>query len=496
MPAEQDFPGDRELLSKLYAAARRNRTDVEARLALSKVLHAAKRPAPARRHALRAGELVPADSPAAVAIGEWLFHVGEFAAARRLLEGALDRVQTDADALCTLSALRHRDGETEAARRILLRSAEIKPISPPRRIQPRRPTVMRIRSVEHSFYGILRDPKTDRYKRRLKDGHFSIKNLVNKLRLNIYVASVSGDNLLACEDLPPFRLVINSVSCADLNPGALQRIDQFLARFPGIPVINPPSKVLATTRAQNARRLGALKDVRFPRTEIFCNDGLPGEVADRLEARGFGYPLIVRLPGTQTGDSMSKEDTREALMQRLAETPAGVHLYAIEYIDCRDRKGFFHKTRAFFIDGVFFPVANLTSDHWQIHSADRYRVMSENLPSRRAEMRYLRDPEAHLGTRVYSALHEIARTIDLDFFGIDFTVGPDGRLLVFEVNAAMRHNFDHAQTFPYTRPHLDRISSAFDLLVHRRLAETPGDYWSTIHRRASEDRQARARLFP
>ena len=482
MAAEQDVDHTLVPLAQAYAAVRRDRTDAGACLILSKVLALSGRLAASRRHGLRAGALAPARSELAIDIGEWLFEIGEFDSARRILEPALASTPTDAGALGTLSALRQRDGDTDAARHALWESAELKPISAPRHHRPHQPSVLRIRCVENSFYGILKDGRTGRHKRRLKDGHFSVKSLIDKKRVNLFIASVAGDNLLNHNDLPPFRLAINSVSCADLNPDGLQRIDRFLARFPHIPVINQPRKVLATTRAQNARRLGELDGVRFPRTEMFRNDAAPNDVADRLEQRGFGYPLIVRLPGTQTGDSMSREDSRADLMKRLAETARGVDLYAIEYIDCRDRWGLFHKTRAFFIDGVFYPVANLTSDHWQIHSSDRYRVMTRNVASRRAELRYLRDPEAHLGGRVFGALHQIARTIDLDFFGIDFTTDRDGRVLVFEANAAMRHNYEHAQAFPYTRAHLDRVSDAFDRMVHRRLAEAFNGDGSVIGR--------------
>ena len=68
------------------------------------------------------------------------------------------------------------------------------------------------------------------------------------------------------------------------------------------------------------------------------------------------------------------------------------------------------------------------------------------------------------------ALHRISEVTSLDFFGIDFCVLPDDRLLVFEANAAMRHNFDHVAAFPYTKPHLDRISTAFTNMVLRRIA--------------------------
>jgi hypothetical protein len=97
--------------------------------------------------------------------------------------------------------------------------------------------------------------------------------------------------------------------------------------------------------------------------------------------------------------------------------------------------------------------------------------MSSTPSTQEDEKRYLQDPEAYLGPKAFRALHAIRDAIGLDFFGIDFTLDPEGNVLVFEANAAMRHNFDHAANFPYTRPYLERISEAFANMVDRRAVE-------------------------
>lgn len=85
------------------------------------------------------------------------------------------------------------------------------------------------------------------------------------------------------------------------------------------------------------------------------------------------------------------------------------------------------------------------------------------------EKSFLNNPLSYLGSENFNKLCKIRDLIGLDFFGIDFTILPDGKLFIFELNAAMRHNFDHAKNFPYTEPHLKRISEAFDTMVQRRL---------------------------
>jgi hypothetical protein len=53
------------------------------------------------------------------------------------------------------------------------------------------------------------------------------------------------------------------------------------------------------------------------------------------------------------------------------------------------------------------------------------------------EAGFLDDPEAALGARAWAALCQAGRRIDLDYCGMDFTVRPDGTVLVFEANATM-----------------------------------------------------------
>ncbi|OZH55902.1 hypothetical protein AFK68_01615 [Hydrocoleum sp. CS-953] len=84
-----------------------------------------------------------------------------------------------------------------------------------------------------------------------------------------------------------------------------------------------------------------------------------------------------------------------------------------------------------------------------------------------AEKSFLGDPYSYFGAENFNKLYQIRDLVGLDFFGIDLTILPDGTLFIFELNAAMRHNFDHAKNFPYTEPHLKRISHAFNAMVQK-----------------------------
>ncbi|MEO0999806.1 MAG: tetratricopeptide repeat protein [Pseudomonadota bacterium] len=455
-------------LSAAYSAVRAAPKDAEARLRLAASLLPRRRPDLVQRHAERAAALAPEDWAEAPRLGDILFKSGGFETAARVLSGVLQRDPNEVGALRTLSAFLSAQDEPERARAFLIRAARRDPYQAAGRIERAKPTILRVRAVENSWYGILRDKGTGLYKRRMKGGHLSVKALIEKPEFNLIVANLAGDVLPPVEGLPPVDVIVNTVACPDLAGASLVNVGRYIERFPGVPVINRPETVLETTRAKNAERLGALEGVRFPRTEALTNDAPPKEMLPRVEALGLGYPLILRVAGTQTGETLALLPDRDEVRDYIEEAEPGAKLYAIEYIDCRGRTGFFHKTRAFFIDGTFHAVANLTSDDWQIHSGDRYRVMSTNAATRREEKRYLANPERYLGQDAYAALHRVRDAIGLDFFGIDFTVTPAGELVIFEANAAMRHNYDHAGAFPYTRPHLDRISAAFNRMVHAR----------------------------
>ncbi|MEM7062311.1 MAG: hypothetical protein AAF572_04010 [Cyanobacteria bacterium P01_B01_bin.77] len=422
----------------------------------------------ARQYAKIAAKHATPDWQHLESLGIVLFQLSRFSAARRVLIQASQAGPLGVKALKILAALYHRAGETENARRCIAAVVELDAISGPSHLHPHRPNILRLRSVEKSYFGIKTNQKTGFRYCWLKGGHFSTKNLMNRDRFNIYAATIFGDSPIGPDALPDVDLVVNGVSCPDLDPVGLNNVEAFLENFPEMPVINPPCKVRRTTRAENARRLGVLPHVILPQTELFLLEGPASAIAAQVDATGLRYPVIVRHRGTQTGKTVEKIGNRQALVEWISAQPPGTEAYVIAFIDCRWQDGYYHKSRVFFIDGELFPVASLSSDSWQIHSGDRYRIMSSTLSTQADEQRFLQDPAAYLGQKAFDALHAIRDTIELDFFGIDFTLDSEGNVIVFEANAAMRHNFDHAENFPYTRPHLERVSEAFAAMVERR----------------------------
>ena len=405
-------------------------------------------------------------------MGVRYFQIGSLDRAEWALRNSLSKNPSNGDALRYLSALLHEKGDEDAAARALSAASNSNPIMAPPYHSIDKPTVFRLRSTEKSYQGITWNAALNLNETGLRRGHFSTRALIDHRRINLYTADFHGNNLIAHADRINCDLLVNTVSCPDLKMGPLNEINQWLRKFPSIPVINKPEMVMRTTRIENAKRLGALDGILFPKTIKFSSANTLDEIQNQIRAGNLAYPILMREAGTQTGKSVflvaSDDDLAEAVNGAASERLTD--LYAIQYIDCRNENGYYKKLRAFFIDGNFYPVANLTSDHWQIHSADRYRVMDKLEDAQKEERAYLSDPWGYLGPDRMRALAEISHVVGLDFFGIDFFPHRSGETVIFEANAAMRHNFDHADNFAYTRPFLETISNAFMTMIEQRIA--------------------------
>ena len=119
--------------------------------------------------------------------------------------------------------------------------------------------------------------------------------------------------------LPPHQVVFNAIGDADLAAPALAAA-QSLVALTAAPVINLPSAVLATGRADHAR-LSQLPGVVTPATVTLPRELLASpEAAATLARHGFHFPLLVRTPGFHTGRHFVRVESPEALARRRGGT--------------------------------------------------------------------------------------------------------------------------------------------------------------------------------
>jgi tetratricopeptide (TPR) repeat protein len=266
------------------------------------------------------------------------------------------------------------------------------------------------------------------------------------------------------QPLPPHRIVFNAIGDADLAASSLAAARSLLS-LTNAPLINHPTAVLATGRADHAARLAGLQGVITPLTVTLPRELLtePGT----LERHGFHFPLLVRSPGFHTGRHFVKVDTPDDLAGAIADLP-GAELTVIEFLNARGEDGKVRKYRVMMIDGTLYPLHLAISNDWKIHyfSAD----MAEDAVNRAEDAAFLEDMPRVLGPQAMDALAGIQATLGLDYAGIDFGLSPRGEVLLFEANATMVVNPPPAgEQWAYRRQAVERIFEAVRqmLLVSR-----------------------------
>ena len=257
--------------------------------------------------------------------------------------------------------------------------------------------------------------------------------------------------------LPPHQVVFNAIGDADLAADSLAAAQSIVA-LTEARVINLPSAVMATGRADHAR-LGRLPGVVTPLTVTLARDLLISPEGPAAVARhGFRFPLLVRTPGFHTGRHFLKVENAAALAGAVEQLP-GQEITVIEFLDARGADSKVRKYRAMMIGGQLFPLHVAISSQWKIHyfTAD----MAERPDHRAEDAEFLENMPGVLGDRGMEALSRIQSTLALDYAGIDFGLNSAGEILLFEANATMVVNPpEPGERWAYRRPAVERIFAA------------------------------------
>jgi aromatic-L-amino-acid/L-tryptophan decarboxylase len=266
--------------------------------------------------------------------------------------------------------------------------------------------------------------------------------------------------------LPPHQVVFNAIGDADLAGAALAAAQSVVA-LTEAPVINLPSAVLATGRADHAR-LAHLPGVVTPLTITLPRDLLASPEGPAAVGRhGFRFPVLVRTPGFHTGRHFLKVESAAALAGAAEQLP-GQEITVIEFLDARGADGKVRKYRAMMIDGQLYPLHVAISSQWKIHYFTA--EMAERADHRAEDAEYLENMAGVLGARAMEGLARIQATLLLDYAGIDFGLSGAGDILLFEANATMVVNPpDGDERWAYRQPAVERIFAG----VRRMLCRTP-----------------------
>jgi tetratricopeptide (TPR) repeat protein len=264
-------------------------------------------------------------------------------------------------------------------------------------------------------------------------------------------------------ELPPYDLVFNAIGDADRAPQGLDAAARFVPAA-GRPVLNPPDRILRTSRDQIPALLAGLEGVCMPPT-VRWSPGAGANLAEAIAAAGLQYPVTARPVGKHGGAGLRRLDTP----QEADEAARGTRdeMYLSRYCDYRAADGYFRKYRVVFVDREPLPYHLAIGEQWVLHyvTAD----MRPHAWKTEEERRFLDDPQAALGAAAWAAVREIGRRLDLDYCGVDFSLLPDGRVLVFEANATMLVHPESGEdeALRFKNPYVQRIFDAFEEMLAR-----------------------------
>lgn len=258
--------------------------------------------------------------------------------------------------------------------------------------------------------------------------------------------------------IPPADVVFTAIAESDETVETLALAGTLVKRM-GLPFINDPAHVRATNRVQVARTLSQIPHVHMPSTARVSRE----QIEEHLKT--IGFPVVVRPVGSQAGRDLARITDARELEQYLAGVPAET-FYVMPFVDFRKPDGYYRKYRIIIVDGVPYPYHLAISPNWMIHYYNA--PMRETAWMREEEAFFLAHFDRVFEEPLRHALEEIAKAMGLEYVGVDCSIDPQGRLLVFEADPAMVvHAGDDPQIFGYKIPAAKRVFDAFQKLIDR-----------------------------
>lgn len=404
-------------------------------------------------------------------LGSVLLAAGRFQLATSIFEQLVAENPSDRGSHVRLAAM-YRDSKSESMAREFLETFFVKhPVTsePAASDTATKGTVLQFSGYGKTTYKIGLG-SNGIYKYYRSGGHFMLRHLVDLDHYDVDSYVIAQDNLVTTPPTQSCDILLNTIADADTEHESLKSLVAHLEKNPHSHIINHPAAVLKTTRDGNYERLNTIDGIRFPKTKRFgWQEQSPETIANEIEAAGFTYPFIVRRTGTHTAVSTALVQNREALTSYLAQSEPS-ELYAIEFVENKSAEGHYTKMRFFAIDGQLYPVVRHIDQVWNVHGGNRKTFMAGHDSMLAEEKQFMENPASIIGDHAYGLLQSLPDLIGLEFFGFDFTLLEDGTVLIFELNPAMRHSFDHADTFDYLEPHMQAIGDAFTAMVDRKIA--------------------------
>jgi hypothetical protein len=276
------------------------------------------------------------------------------------------------------------------------------------------------------------------------------------------------------ELVPEHDVMMVAMAESDANQPILRELAHFVEGWPR-PVINLPAHIAILSRDGVCAALAGVPGVEMPRTVRTGRAALQslgqGETPLSALLPGDGFPLIARPIGSHAGTHLEKMESAAEVTGYLGRVDAE-RFYLSRFVDYRSADGMFRKYRIALIAGQPFLCHFAVSSHWMIHYLNA--GMAESAEKRAEEAHCMATFDTGFAMRHAAALREIDSRMGLPYLGIDCAETADGKLLVFEVdNAMIVHAMDAEEMYPYKKPAMRKVFTAFRAMLERARQTAP-----------------------
>jgi hypothetical protein len=275
------------------------------------------------------------------------------------------------------------------------------------------------------------------------------------------------------DQLPDHDIAIVVASDSEDCRDALRKIASATPHWPR-PLLNPPHLIGNLDRDKLHGLLRGIEGLAIPPTAAVNRERLSdlsrsAAALSDIES-DLAFPVIVRPRGSHAGAGLAKIDGPAAMGRYLGERREQ-EFFISRFVDCSGSDGLFRKQRIVVIDGRPYACHLAVADRWDIWYLNA--GMSSSAGKRHEEEMFMRTFDTGFAQRHRTALAGMIDRIGLDYFTVDCAETKDGSLLIFEAdNAAIVHNMDPAEIFPYKAPQMRKVFDAFAAMLCRRAART------------------------
>ncbi len=253
--------------------------------------------------------------------------------------------------------------------------------------------------------------------------------------------------------LPEHDALLIALGESDASRQLLEQIDKLNWQ-----ALNPARHLLKNSRDGVYRLLKDIPGLKIPPTERISRDDLGTRPLT-------GQAHTVRPIVSRSGIGLAKIHSHTELLEYLA-CHDDEEFFLSRYIDYQSPDGFYRKARIVLIDSIPYGCHLAISDHWIVHYGSAR--MMDSAEKRQEEASFLQGFDVGFALRHQHALQQIAKALQLDYVVIDCAELPDGRLLIFEAdNRGWVHATDPADIFPYKRPAMNKVFTAFRALLQK-----------------------------